>query len=172
MVVKKHSNRPSWDVYFANIVEDVAMRSTCIRHKFGTVIVNERREIISTGYNGPVRGAPHCDVVGCVKNDNNIESGMGHGICPAVHSEANALLQAGKQARGATLYVNGFPCKICARLMVNAGIRRVVISGEYTDKEGLEILDAADIEVAYVDSEEGGEASKEAQYREPEAVPE
>jgi dCMP deaminase len=143
--------RPSWDVYFARIVENVATRSTCIRHQFGAVIVNPDKEIISTGYNGPVRGAPHCDVIGCIKDQNNIESGMGHGICPAVHAEQNALLQAGKQARGATLYVNGFPCKICARLMVNAGIARVVISGEYTDKEGLEILEAAGIEVVHVD---------------------
>jgi|Deesub1362A_J573_1020465.scaffolds.fasta_scaffold00166_73 dCMP deaminase len=178
-------NRPSWDVYFARIVENVATRSTCIRHQFGAVIVNEDKEIISTGYNGPVRGAPHCckkdcnfcsknvncdiiDIclpehrhfqpiegfVACVKDENNIESGMGHGICPAVHAEQNALLQAGKQARKATLYVNGFPCKICARLMVNAGITRVVVSGEYTDKEGLEILKAANIEVVHVDSRE------------------
>jgi dCMP deaminase len=126
------------------------MRSTCIRRKIGAVIVNSSKEIISTGYNGPVRGAPHCDVVGCVKDQNDIESGMGHGICPAVHAEANALLQAGKQAKNATLYVNGFPCKICARLIVNAQVKRVVISGEYPDKEGLDILSAGGIEISYV----------------------
>lgn len=150
---KYSQKRPSWDVYFANIVENVATRSTCLHHKFGAVIVNEKKEIISTGYNGPVRGAPHCDVIGCVKDENNIASGMGHGICPAVHAEQNALIQGGKQGLGATLYTNSYPCKICARLMVNAGIKRVVISGDYTDKEGLEILDAADIEVTRVEVE-------------------
>jgi len=145
--------RPSWDRYFAKIVEDVAARSTCTRHKFGAVIVNPKREIISTGYNGVVRGAPHCDVVGCIKDELNVESGMGHGICPAVHAEQNALIQAGKGSVGCTLYVNGFPCKICARLMVNAGISRVAVSGEYTDKEGLEILKKADVEVTHLNLE-------------------
>lgn len=145
--------RPSWDRYFARIVEDVAARSTCTRHKFGAVIVNPKREIISTGYNGVVRGAPHCEVVGCIKDELNVESGMGHGICPAVHAEQNALIQAGKESLGCTLYVNGFPCKICARLMANAGITKVVTSGEYTDKEGLDILKKADVEVVHLDPE-------------------
>ncbi len=148
MMKNTGNRRPPWDEYFANIIEVVATRSTCIRHQFGCVIINEKNEIISTGYNGPVRGAPHCDVTGCIKDENGIESGMGHGICPAVHAEQNALLQAGKQSVGATLYVNGFPCKICARLIVNAGIKRIVTSGEYTDLEGLEILDNAGVIVS------------------------
>lgn len=146
-------SRPSWDRYFAKIVEDVATRSTCFRHQFGAVIINEKREIVSTGYNGVVRGAPHCEDIGCVKEEQNIESGMGHGICPAVHAEQNALIQAGKQSLGATLYTNSYPCKICARLMVNAGIKRVVISGDYTDKEGVKILDDAGIEVTILEVE-------------------
>jgi dCMP deaminase len=147
-------SRPTWDEYFAKIAEDVAVRSTCTRHNFGVVIVNEKKEIVSTGYNGPVSGAPHCDVIGCVKDENNIESGMGHGICPAVHAEQNALIQAGKMSLGSTLYVNGFPCKICARLIVNAGIGRVVVSGDYSDKEGLDILKNADVEISRINLEE------------------
>lgn len=147
-------SRPTWDEYFAKIIEDVALRSTCTRHQFGAVIVSEKKEIISTGYNGPVRGAPHCDTIGCVKDENNIESGMGHGICPAVHAEQNALIQAGKLSIGSTLYINGFPCKICARLIVNAGITRVVASGEYSDEEGLEILRNADVEISRTNREE------------------
>ncbi len=146
--------RPTWDEYFAKIANDVADRSTCTRHNFGAVIANEKKEIISTGYNGPVRGAAHCDVVGCIKDKNNIESGMGHGICPAVHAEQNALIQAGKRSVGSTLYVNGFPCKICARLIVNTGISRVVVSGDYSDKEGLEILKSANVEISSVNLEE------------------
>lgn len=147
-------SRPTWDEYFAKVAEDIAARSTCTRHHFGAVIVNEKREIVSTGYNGPVRGAPHCDVIGCVKDENNIESGMGHGICPAVHAEQNALIQAGKMSLDSTLYVNGFPCKICARLIVNAGIKRVVVSRGYSDEEGLEILRSAEVEITRINLEE------------------
>lgn len=139
--------RPTWDEYFSKIANDVAARSTCIRHKYGAVIVNEKHEIIATGYNGVIRGAPHCEDIGCIKDKLKIPSGKGHDLCPAVHAEQNALLQAGKAALGATLYVNAFPCKICARLIVNAGIKRVVISGNYTDEEGLEILKGANIDV-------------------------
>ncbi len=143
--------RPSWDEYFAKIAEDVAKRSTCIRHQFGAVIVNDRKEIVATGYNGPVRGAVHCIDVGCLKDKCGIASGTGHDICQAVHAEQNALLQAGKLSRGSTLYVNAFPCKICARLSVNAGIVRFVTSGTYTDEEGLKILGDANVVVDHID---------------------
>lgn len=142
--------RPTWDEYFARIAEDIALRSTCSRHRFGAVIVNEKHEIVATGYNGVVRGAPHCDEIGCIKNILKIESGKGHDICPAVHAEQNALVQAGKSGLGSTLYINAYPCKICARLMVNAGIRRVVTSGEYIDREGLKILKDAGIIVDHI----------------------
>ena len=146
--------RPSWDKYFARICEDVAARSTCIRHQFGSVIVNDRHEIVATGYNGPVRGAPHCEEVGCIKDEMGIESGMGHGICPAVHAEQNALIQAGRESKGCSLYINGFPCKICARLIANAGIARVVVSGTYTDEEGLKILKDAGATVVHIEGVE------------------
>lgn len=153
--------RPNWDEYFARLVVDIAARSTCIRRQFGAIIVNDKKEIISTGYNGVVRGAPHCEVIGCIKDEMSISSGMGHGICPAVHAEQNALIQAGRQSVGCTLYVNGFPCKICARLLVNAGIKRVVVSGSYSDEEGLRVLQDAGVAVTCLNSheweEEGGE---------------
>ena len=143
-------NRPSWDEYFSKIAEDVAARSTCIRHKFGAVIVNDRHEIVATGYNGVIRGVEHCYEIGCIKNEKNIKSGTGHEICPAVHAEQNALIQAGKLSRGSTLYINAFPCKICARLIVNAGISRVVVSGEYTDKEGLITLKDSGVIITHI----------------------
>ncbi|MBN2251279.1 MAG: cytidine/deoxycytidylate deaminase family protein [Candidatus Altiarchaeota archaeon] len=146
--------RPSWDEYFSRIAGDVAERSTCLRHKFGAVIVNEKHEIVATGYNGVVRGAPHCTENGCIKNELGIKSGTGHEICPAVHAEQNALIQAGRQSLGCTLYVNAFPCKICARLIVNAGISRVVVSDEYTDKEGLDILKSAGVIVSHMSMDE------------------
>lgn len=142
--------RPSWDEYFAIIVVDVARRSTCFKRQIGALVVNRDREIVATGYNGPVRGAPHCWDVGCVKEEKGFKSGEGHEWCVAVHAEQNALLQAGKQARGSTLYLNAFPCKICARMIVNSGISRVVISGTYTDRDGLKILENSGIEVIHV----------------------
>jgi len=143
-------SRPTWDEYFARIGSDVAARSTCTRHRYGAVIVNEKHEIIATGYNGVIRSAPHCEEIGCIKDKLNIKSGTGHELCPAVHAEQNALLQAGKSARNSTIYVNAFPCKICARLIVNSGIKKVVISGNYADEEGLEILKGAGLEVIEV----------------------
>ncbi len=142
--------RPSWDEYFARIVEDVALRSTCFKRQVGALIVNDDHEIVATGFNGNVRGAKHCDEIGCLKDEKGFKSGEGHEWCTAVHAEQNALIQAGKQSRGATLYVNAFPCKICARLIVNAGIRKVVISGEYTDKDGLTILKDIGVEIVHV----------------------
>lgn len=143
-------SRPSWDEYFSELVKDIKARSTCTRRQIGAIIVNDKKEIISTGYNGVVRGAPHCEDIGCIKDKNNIESGMGHGICPAVHAEQNALIQAGRQSEGATIYLDAFPCKICARLIVNSGIRRVVTSADYSDEEGLTILEAANVEITHL----------------------
>lgn len=141
--------RPGWDEYFSTIADDVAKRSTCTREgrQYGAVIVNDKREIVATGYNGVIRGAAHCESIGCIKDELEIDSGMGHGICPAVHAEQNALIQAGRHSEGATMYVNGYPCKICARLIVNAGIQKVVISGDYSDKDGLSILKDSGLEV-------------------------
>lgn len=144
--------RPNWDEYFAKLVVDIAARSTCTRRQFGAIIINDKKEIISTGYNGVVRGAQHCEDIGCIKDEMSVASGMGHGICPAVHAEQNALIQAGRQSVGCTLYINGFPCKICARLIVNAGIRRVVVSGSYSDAEGLKILQDGGVEISYLNS--------------------
>lgn len=150
MVTLNKLVRPSWDEYFARIVEDVALRSTCFRRQIGALIVNQDKEIVATGFNGNVRGAPHCDEVGCLKDEMGFKSGEGHEWCTAVHAEQNALIQAGKAGRGGTMYINAFPCKICARMIVNAGIRRVVISGEYTDKDGLQMLSDRRIEVSHV----------------------
>ncbi|MFH1055872.1 MAG: cytidine/deoxycytidylate deaminase family protein [Candidatus Altiarchaeota archaeon] len=143
-------DRPSWDEYFAKIAEDVSLRSTCFRRQIGAIVVNPEREIVATGFNGNVRGAPHCDEIGCLKDQMKIKSGEGHDWCTAVHAEQNALIQAGKAAKASTLYINAFPCKICARLIVNAGVKRVVISGEYTDKDGLKILSDRGIEITHV----------------------
>jgi len=132
-----------------SIVEDVAKRSTCLRRQIGALVV-KNNIIISTGYNGAPKGFPHCLDVGCRRDKLKIASGERHEECIGVHAEQNALLQAGRDAECATLYVNSYPCKICAKLIINAGIKRVVMSGEYSDREGLEYLRRAGIELTFL----------------------
>lgn len=132
------------------IVNDVATRSTCLRRQIGALVVKDN-VIVSTGYNGAPKGFPHCLDVGCRRDKLNIASGERHEECVGVHAEQNALLQAGRDAESATLYVNAYPCKICAKLIINAGIIKVVITGDYSDKEGLEYLKIAGIEIAFLD---------------------
>ena len=141
--------RIPWDSYWMNIVNDVAMRSTCLRRQIGALVV-KHNVIISTGYNGAPKGFPHCLDAGCRRNQLNSASGERHEECVGVHAEQNALLQAGRDAEDATLYVNAFPCKICAKLIINAGIKRVVISGEYSDTEGLEYLKKVHIALTFM----------------------
>ncbi len=145
--------RISLDEYFAKMTWVVAERSTCIipGRQYGAIVV-KNKQVLSTGYNGAPRGMTDCLELGyCPKRAKGGTSGTMHEECIAVHAEMNALIQAGRNAEGATLYVNGFPCKLCARLIVNAGIKRVVVCGEYSDREGLKILEDAGIQVDYID---------------------
>ena len=123
------------------IAEIVSLRSTCLRHQFGCVITKDD-QIISTGYNGAVRGARHCIESGCVRNKLNIPSGTRMEICEAVHAEQNALLQAGRDKEGGALYVNCTPCKTCSKMIINSRIKRVVIpiNDNYPDKDGINLL--------------------------------
>ena len=142
--------RIPWDEYWMKIVTDVATRSTCLRRQIGALVV-KNNVIVSTGYNGAPKGFPHCLDVGCRRDKLNIASGERHEECVGVHAEQNALLQAGRDAESATLYVNAYPCKICAKLIINVGIIKVVITGDYSDKEGLEYLRTAGIEITFLD---------------------
>ena len=147
-------SRPTWDEYFLKQVEDIALRATCTRRQIGAIITRDNK-IVSSGYCGTVRGAEHCIDKGCIRDELGIESGTQLEVCDAVHAEANAIIQAeGDRMGGATIYVNAYPCKICARLIVNAGIKRVVCSGEYSDEEGLDILQNANVEISCINLEE------------------
>lgn len=146
--------RISVDEYFSELAKLVSKRSTCIipGRQYGAVVVKDK-QVISTGYNGAPRGMKDCLQLGyCPKREKGYGSGERQEECVAVHAEANALIQAGRDAKGATLYVNGYPCKMCARLIVNAGIERVVISGTYSDTDGLKILEEAGIEVKFMEA--------------------
>ena len=143
-----HENdRISKDHYFMNIAIEVSKRSTCTRRQIGAIIVNDVGEIKSTGYNGNPRGMPHCDEMGCIRDKLGIPSGTRLETCTAVHAEQNALIQAGTFSRGSTLYSTIVPCPICARMIMNAQVTRVVYLGDYSDRTGIDLLKQAKIKV-------------------------
>ena len=141
--------RKSWDDYFMDIVELVKERSTCLRRQVGALIVKDKR-ILSTGYNGAPMDVPHCDEVGCLRQELNVPSGTKHELCRAVHAEQNAIVQAalyGVSLKGSTLYITDSPCVICAKLAINAGIKKVVYKGNYPDELAKKLLDEAKVEM-------------------------
>lgn len=146
-----HNHRISWDEYFMNIAEDVAKRSTCTRRQIGCVIVDGvTREIVATGYNGNPRGQGHCTEIGCIRDIQNIPSGERSEVCTAVHAEQNALIQAGTRSRGGTLYCLIMPCNTCAKMIVNAGIKRVVYRDEYPEEMGKGLMVELGVEVVRI----------------------
>ena len=131
--------RPSWDDYFMDITFQVAKRSTCDRARVGAIIVKERR-ILTTGYNGSPAGLPHCDEVGHLMVD-------GHCV-RTLHAEQNAIIQAaqhGVSVRGGTIYVTHQPCLTCAKMIINAGLVRVVYGGAYPDANSVAFLAQAGV---------------------------
>lgn len=139
--------RPTIDNYFLEIASVVATRSTCLRHHVGSVIVRDK-QILSTGYNGAPSKMDHCIDTGCIRDLEKIPSGTQHEKCRAVHSEQNAIIQAaihGVSTEGATLYCTHQPCVLCAKMIINAGIRRVVFSKGYPDTEAIEYFKDVDI---------------------------
>ncbi len=131
----KAKNSLSWDLYFMKICQLVSTRSSCLHRKVGAVIVRENR-VLATGYNQPPSGFPHCESIGCVRDKLEIPSGENQEICFGLHAEQNALMQAAKfgiSTNGGTIYTNFKPCSICARLIINAGIKRVVYLLDYPD---------------------------------------
>lgn len=135
-------NRPSWDEYFMNITEVVKTRSTC-RRQVGAVITKNNK-IVSTGYNGVPKGLSHClENEGCLRELNNIPSGTRQEFCRAVHAEQNAIVEAaisGKNIKNGTIYVNTYPCSICARMLINAEIKEIVYKSDYEDDLSKELL--------------------------------
>lgn len=120
--------RASWDQYFLDIATAVASRATCLRKHVGAVIVRDRT-ILSTGYNGSIRGMPHCGDEGCLMEDNH--------CVRTVHAETNAVLQAAKNGvaiDGATLYSTASPCWSCFKLVANTGIKRIIFGEFYRDE--------------------------------------
>lgn len=129
--------RIDWDNYFLNIAREVSKRATCLRRRYGAVVVDVFHDIVSTGYNGAASKLEDCFERGyCIRQQQNVPSGQRYELCRSVHAEANALQKAGKIARGGTLYVcgeeddgslnEGKPCSMCARIILNAHLDKVV----------------------------------------------
>jgi dCMP deaminase len=141
--------RPNWDEYFMEIAEVVRKRSTCLRRQVGAVIVRDR-QILTTGYNGVPRKLKHCAQVGCLREKLNVPSGERHELCRGIHAEQNAVVQAavhGISIAGSTIYVTHQPCSLCAKILVNAGISKIFVKGDYPDELAREILEEAEVEV-------------------------
>jgi len=129
------TERPSWETYFMGICDQVATRSTCIRRSVGAIIVKDNR-ILATGYNGAPSGLEHCADVGCYRQANNIPSGTMAEACRGIHAEQNAIIQAAKYGipiNGSVLYCTTFPCSICAKMIINAGMSQVIYRFGYDD---------------------------------------
>jgi dCMP deaminase len=145
----KKLTRPDADEYFLKIASVVAERSTCRRHHIGAVAVRDKH-ILTTGYNGAPAGLKDCLELGCLRDEMNIPSGERHEICRGIHAEQNVIIQAalhGVSLEGSTVYCTHTPCVLCAKMLVNAKIKRFVSFGEYNDNTFIDLFREAGIQV-------------------------
>src|SRR3989338_2635507 len=156
-MAEEKQTRPSWDQYFRNIMREVGKRSTCDRGKVGAVMTKENR-IVATGYAGSPKGMPHCDEVGHLMKKSFDENGNIKENCVrTTHAEQNAITQAalhGVSIDGATVYVPMEPCLVCAKMLINAGIKKIVCEKKYHDAElSRQFLKQAGIELIVLGDE-------------------
>jgi len=147
MALLPPSRRPDWDEYFMEITRLVARRSTCLRRHVGALLVKDRM-ILATGYNGAPKGLAHCLDIGCLREQLKIPSGERHELCRGLHAEQNAIIQAayhGVSIQGATLYCTNHPCVICTKMLINAGILKIIYEAGYPDDMSREMLDEAGV---------------------------
>ena len=140
-------DRPDYDTYFMEMATLVARRSTCVRRQVGAVIVKDKR-VLTTGYNGSPRGTKHCEELGCIREQMKIPSGTRHELCRGVHAEQNAVIQAayfGVSIDGSTIYTTTFPCSMCAKILINAGVREIVYSESYVDDLSKKLFDETNV---------------------------
>ncbi len=141
--------RPGWDQYFLEMAKLASTRTSCLRRAVGAVLVSDRR-VVATGYNGAPRGAAHCRDAGCVREQLGVPSGERQELCRGLHAEQNAIIQAalhGISTRGTTLYCTTMPCAICAKMIVNAGIVRIVYADGYNDLLARGILEEGGVAI-------------------------
>lgn len=151
-MLKKDENQEKWDKRFVDMVNLVASWSSCIRRQVGAVIVKDKR-VLGVGYNGAPAGVKSCNERGvCIRDKQGIQSGTNRELCYAVCAEQNAILEAGKSRcdlRDSTMYCSLTPCSTCAKLIINAGIKRVVCLDKYPDDFSLKLLKEAGVQLEY-----------------------
>ncbi len=148
--------RPSWEIYFMEIAILVAKRSTCLRRSVGAVVVKDRR-LLSTGYNGAPTHVRHCRETGCLREQRKVPSGERHELCRGIHAEQNAIIQAafhGVSIRDASLYCTNLPCSICAKMIINAGIKKIYYLSGYADSMSEEMLNEAGVKVYKLEADQ------------------
>lgn len=148
--------RPDWDTYFMRITKLVATRSSCLRRSVGAVLVKDKR-ILATGYNGAPAGMAHCEEAGCLRDRLHIPSGERHELCRGLHAEQNAIIQAARQGteiKDSTLYCTTAPCSLCAKMLINAGVTRIVYEGSYPDERAMAFFAEAGVKVEHFVLEE------------------
>ncbi len=148
-------NRPDWDIYFLKIAQLASTRSTCLRRQVGAVLVKDRN-ILATGYNGAPSGLAHCADTGCLREKDHIPSGERHELCRGLHAEQNAIIQAashGVSIRGSVLFCTNFPCVICSKMLINAGIRVIHYESGYPDALSQQMLQEAGVKLYRVQTE-------------------
>jgi dCMP deaminase len=140
-----------------DITRLVATRSSCMRRQVGALLVKDRN-ILATGYNGVPSGITHCNAVGCLREKLKVPSGERHELCRGLHAEQNAIIQAAKHGTNidsATLYCTTMPCIICTKMIINAGITRVIYGEGYADDLAREMITEAAIEVIHFTTDTG-----------------
>ena len=145
--------RPSWNTYFLQLARQAATRSTCLRRQVGAVLVRDKR-LLATGYNGAPRGIAHCLEVGCLRDELGVPSGERHELCRAIHAEQNAIIQAavhGVAIDGASLYCTHQPCVLCAKMLINCGVREIHYADGYPDELSQALFDEAGVIVVKED---------------------
>ncbi|MBW1896042.1 MAG: cytidine/deoxycytidylate deaminase family protein [Deltaproteobacteria bacterium] len=146
-------SRPSWKEYFMGIASLVAMRSTCRRRRVGAIVVRDKR-ILATGYNGAPAGLPHCLDIGCLREEMKVPSGERHELCRGLHAEQNVIIQAayhGVSIKEGTLYCTNLPCSICAKMLINAGVREIIYQDGYADSMTEGMLKGAGVKLTQSD---------------------
>ena len=159
--MESEGGRPSWENYFMDIAVLVAKRSTCTRRAVGAIIVKDKR-VLSTGYNGAPSGIEHCSEVGCLREKLNVPSGEKHELCRGIHAEQNAIIQAayyGVSINDAVLFCTNLPCSICAKMIINAGIKKIYYKDGYADPISEEMLKNAAIGLIHFDNNFQGGSS-------------
>ncbi len=149
----KQKDRPSWDEYFMELTHLIATRSTCLRRRVGALIVKDKR-ILCTGYNGAPKNLPHCLDIGCLREKLHIPSGERHELCRGLHAEQNAIIQAatfGISIQGAVLYITHYPCSLCIKMILNAGIKKVIYHQGYPDDLAKTLAMESSLEILQLD---------------------